>query len=339
MKNQILKLTMVTISFLAIFSIGCEKNDIATDRTPAIKTDTIINVAHTSAVIKSKIIDSFKKESIIKFGVCWSTEQLPDLADNKTIELADSIDAGFFASTLQGLNPDTYYYVRAYAIYNADTAYGNSLSFKTWKPFPENGTVINDISGNSYHTITIGNQVWLNENLNTTRFANADLILHHTDTTPGAWGIVNTGAYADYNNDTSLSENYGRLYNWQAVDDYRGLCPVGWHVPAKQDFEELLNYLGGDSVAGGKLKESGTAHWQSPNAYASNESGFTALPAGFREVDGSYQGMGFGTFLWSSTEKHNTHGVCLTLVYEHGASSIYSSDKNVGLPVRCVMDK
>lgn len=126
----------------------------------------------------------------------------------------------------------------------------------------------------------------------------------------------------------------GRLYNGYAVSDKRGLCPDGWHIPSKAEWNELIHYLGGDSIAGGKLKEAGTAYWDSPNSGATNISGFTALPAGYREIDGTFQGLRHVTYLWSSTK-------LIDFVMGWNETSIGSLiyDNLGGVSIRCVMDK
>ena len=156
---------------------------------------------------------------------------------------------------------------------------------------------VTDIDGNVYKTIKIGDQLWMAENLKVTRYNNEDSIPHITD--PGMWAELNSGAYSIYENDTNNVSIYGLLYNWHAVTDNRKIAPVGWHVPTDDEWKELEMYLGmsqsdADDVGwrgtdeGGKLKETGTAHWISPNTGATNESGFTALPSGNRFYDGTF---------------------------------------------------
>jgi uncharacterized protein (TIGR02145 family) len=137
---------------------------------------------------------------------------------------------------------------------------------------------VKDFEGNVYKTITIGTQTWMADNLRTTKYRNGDAIPEVTDSS--AWINLITGAYCNYNNtrnnDTIVS--YGRFYNLYAVTDNRNICPTGWHVSTDAEWTTLTDYLGGASVAGDKLKEKGTTHWESPNAGATNEIGFTALP-------------------------------------------------------------
>jgi uncharacterized protein (TIGR02145 family) len=147
---------------------------------------------------------------------------------------------------------------------------------------------VKDIDGNVYKTVTIGTQVWMGENLKTTKYRNGDLI---RTTIPATKGIESepTAKYQwAYDGNESNVATYGRLYTWYAVTDKRNVCPTGWHVPTDIEWTTLTTYLGGVRVAGGKLKETGTTHWQYPNTGATNETGFTALPSGYRDSDGTY---------------------------------------------------
>jgi uncharacterized protein (TIGR02145 family) len=158
-----------------------------------------------------------------------------------------------------------------------------------------------DQDSNVYKTITIGTQTWMAENLRTTKYRDGSSILNITDNR--VWTYLTTGAYCNYNNTKSADTiaTYGRLYDWYAATDSRNIAPTGWHVPTVAEWTTLTTYLGGDSVAGGKIKETGTTHWATPNIAATNESGFTALPSGTRYYkDGSFFGLGGIGVIWSS---------------------------------------
>ncbi|MFC1734016.1 fibrobacter succinogenes major paralogous domain-containing protein, partial [candidate division KSB1 bacterium] len=231
--------------------------------------------------------------SIITRGVCWSTNQTPTIADSKT---TDGIGAGNFTSNITGLTPNTTYYVRAYATNNTGTGYGSILSFVTQNG---SGGTVTDIDGNVYQTVTIGTQIWMAENLKTTKYRDGTSIISAPNIS--TWSTITIGAYSNYDNDPSNSSTYGRLYNSYAVTDTHNICPSGWHVPSDAEWTTLVTYLGGNSVAGGKLKETGTAHWTSPNTGATNESGFTALPGGYRRFSGAYFDLSHLGFWWTST--------------------------------------
>jgi uncharacterized protein (TIGR02145 family) len=199
--------------------------------------------------------------------------------------------------------------------------------------------VISDIDGNFYKTVKIGNQLWMAENLKTTKYNNGSTIPDVIDNT--AWATLTAGAYCDYGNIVSNSATYGRLYNWYVVapTNLKNVCPTGWHVPSDGEWTTLTTYLGGDLVAGNKLKETGTAHWASPNTGATNETGFTALPGGHRNSDGSF-GNTTGTigFWWSFTEYDASTALVRYLSFDNGFVSKDNYYKNVGFSVRCLRD-
>ncbi len=212
---------------------------------------------------------------------------------------------------------------------------GILISCEDWDLKKQDYTVT-DIDGNVYHTVKIGTQTWMVENLKTTRYRNGDTIPNVTDNT--AWYNLTTGAYCNHSNNASIATTYGRLYNWHAVNDSRKIAPVGWHVPSDNDWIILVNYLGGSIVAGGKLKEAGTAHWNSPNSGANNSSGFTALPGGFRVQNGTFYGPGNEAYLWSATEADALNAKDFYLHYNGADAGHGNTDKENGLSVRCVKD-
>jgi uncharacterized protein (TIGR02145 family) len=200
---------------------------------------------------------------------------------------------------------------------------------------PEIGTVT-DIDGNIYHTIKIGEQWWMVENLKVTHYRNGDPIPNVTNGV--TWAGLTTGAYCEYNNDINNVATYGRLYNWYAVNDGRNIAPSGWHVPSDAEYQALVDYLGGNEVAGGKMKETGTTHWQSPNTGATNESGFTGLPGGYRSYNGSYHNIVIHGYFWSSTELSFSAAWYRNLGYDMSGISRYDGNKPYGFSVRCVRD-
>ena len=220
------------------------------------------------------------------------------------------------------------YRVRAYTLLNQSN-YSNE----------ETGYInetITDIDGNVYKTVKIGTQVWMAENLKVTHYRNGDPILNITDNTQ--WDSLTTGAYCNYNNDPNNAITYGRLYNWYAVTDSRNLAPIGWRVPTDAEWQTLINYLGGDDVAGGKIKEAGTTHWSSPNTGATNESGFTALPGGARADSGSFDLLGSNATFWSSTETNSNYAWYRRLTYNGASVDRDIGDKRHGVSVRLVRD-
>ena len=193
-----------------------------------------------------------------------------------------------------------------------------------------------DIDGNTYTTVTIGKQVWMVENLKVTHYRNGREILHVSG--DSAWGALPVGAYCWYDDDPTSKDTYGALYNFNAVSDSCGLCPEGWHVPTESEWLELVAHLGGESVAGGKMKASGTAHWHSPNVGATDESGFHGLPGGGRgRISGSGEIGEYATW-WSSTSYDSTHAWHWGLYRGNAKVTFNPGHKASGFSVRCVKD-
>jgi uncharacterized protein (TIGR02145 family) len=170
---------------------------------------------------------------------------------------------------------------------------------------------VKDIDGNVYNTETIGTQIWIAENLKTTKYN--DGIAKPLVTEDAAWGALTTPGYCWYNKDATTNKStYGALYNWYTVNTNK-LCPKGWHVSADAEWTILTSYLGGEGVAGGKLKETGTTHWEKPNNEATDQTGFITLPGGYRNNHGAFANSGFFGFWWSSTESVATAAWCRTI--------------------------
>lgn len=195
-----------------------------------------------------------------------------------------------------------------------------------------------DQDGNVYKTVTIGTQTWMAENLRTTKYNDGSSIPNVTDS--DEWGALKTGAYCNYNNttDTDTIATYGRLYNWYTVNTGK-LCPTGWHVPTDIEWATLTDYLGGEGIAGNKLKETSTTHWNSTNTGATNETGFTALPGGSRKV-GSFNFIGYFGSWWSATENEGFINSAWYLAMNTNVSGAYmeSNDGQSGFSIRCVQD-
>lgn len=194
---------------------------------------------------------------------------------------------------------------------------------------------VTDADGNVYNTIQIGSQVWLKENLKTTKLNDGTDIANLVG--DNDWEFTTSGAYCWYDNVISNKELYGALYNWYAVSTGK-LCPKGWHSPTEAELTALSNNLGGDDIAGDKLKEIGTTHWASPNENATNESGFTALPGGYRNWDGNFNLAGSYTCIWSSSELNDLEA-WFREIYGWKPDFTNSVDvKEYGFSVRCIKD-
>ncbi len=209
-------------------------------------------------------------------------------------------------------------------------------------------STITDYDGNVYETVLIGDQCWMKENLKVTHYRNGDPIPNVTD--DAAWEGLSTGAYCNYNNDEGNVATYGRFYNWFAVNDSRNIAPEGWHVPSDEEVKHLEMYLGMNQTQadasewrgtdeGGKMKEVGTAHWNYPNTGATNESGFTALPGGWRTIYGLFCCMGDSFIMWTSTPYSDTLGWFRSLTWEKSQVFRSGNYRQTGFSVRCVKNQ
>jgi uncharacterized protein (TIGR02145 family) len=197
------------------------------------------------------------------------------------------------------------------------------------------GPVI-DVDGNMYHTIVIGTQCWMQQNLQTAHYRNDSAISEIEDST--TWALNSNPAWCYYNGNAANNATYGKLYNWGVVNDPRGVCPAGWHVPSFAEWNILINYLGGTNVAGGPLKSSSSL-WLTPNTGADNSSGFTALPGGYRnrnpgDGDASFYNLGLYGYFWSSTNG----GYYSILTYDGSGCFLESTFEWEGYSVRCLSD-
>lgn len=220
------------------------------------------------------------------------------------------------------------------------------INYKYKEGPPPDCYPVTDYDGNVYRSVTIGNQVWMAENLKVTHYRNGDPIPFVTD--GGAWAGLATGAYCEYDNNVANVATYGRLYNLYAAVDPRNIAPEGWHVPSDDEWKQLEMYLGMNQVEadiegwrgtdeGGKLKEVGTTHWNNPNEGATNETGFSALPGALRSNSGDFYDIGIVAYIWSSTE---IGGNAWRRGIFHYSSWIHRGRyfKRGGFSIRCVKD-
>lgn len=211
-----------------------------------------------------------------------------------------------------------------------DTAFGQML----------NDTVV-DIDGNVYHSVKIGTQTWFVENLKVKHFNNGVILKYQHKIEDILSGDTSSfGTYSVYDNDSINIERYGLLYNWYALNDSQKLCPNGWHVPKDEEWQTLELFLGIN--AGGKLKDTSSIFWETPNSGATNGVGFKALGCGYRDGGGGiYSGVGKVCYFWSSSE-NNLHDLDGTWVreLEYNNSNIgkYNYSKSFGFSVRCIKD-
>lgn len=197
-----------------------------------------------------------------------------------------------------------------------------------------NGNGVSDLDGNDYQTVLIGSQEWMASNLKTTTFSNGDSIVNIADS--ALWSVDYSGGWCYFQNDQSYDSLFGKLYNFFVIQDGRNVCPNGWKVPAKEDWEQLVNYLGPD--AGNKLKITGTTLWEFQNADATNETGFSGYPSGNRYGSGGFPSTILGAYAtwWTSTSEGNSQGWYADLYYANGGVGYGYGGMRGGLPVRCI---
>jgi uncharacterized protein (TIGR02145 family) len=331
---------LLIVSLLLFISCSKNKSTESNNPTVPVLTTTAVSAISETTAQSGGNITSDGGANVFYRGVCWSTHPTPTYADSRTY---DSTGTGAFVSLLAGLTAGTHYYVRAYAMNDVGVGYGNIDTFTT-DDGSTTGTVT-DIDGNVYATVKIGSQWWMAENLKVTHYRNGSDIQRVADSS--AWQALVTGAYCHYNNDSANATAYGRLYNWYAVNDNRNIAPAGWHVPTDIEWKQLEMFLGmsqseADTIdwrgtdEGGKLKENGTTHWNSPNTGATNESGFSALPGGFRGSNSIYEGIGGDAVFWSATQSVGGYAWYRYLYYYSSRTYRQNDQIYYGFSIRCI---
>ncbi|MCX6244290.1 MAG: fibrobacter succinogenes major paralogous domain-containing protein [Bacteroidetes bacterium] len=330
MKTTTVITTLAILLVSLILAAGCKKKNedsVVTGPVPVVVTVNHSNLL-LSTVHFSGSITSDGGVFVTKRGFCWSSANQNPTIQNDSMVFGNG--AGSFNGTLTGLKGQTNYYVRAFATNSNGTGYGSIMGITTMD------TTIADVDDNHYRIVQIGTQVWMAENLKTTKYSDGTSIPLVTDAT--AWTNLTTPGYCWYNNLPAFNKKtYGALYNWYAVNTGK-LAPAGWHVPTDGEWTVLTDFLGGEDIAGGKMKEAGTAHWLSPNTGATNESGFTAVPAGFRSDYGTFWDVGNYGYWWSSSGSSTGDAWYRRLVYDY--SYVYRTNygKSLGFSGRCLRD-
>jgi uncharacterized protein (TIGR02145 family) len=322
------------------------------DNISAVSTSVISAVTTNSAVCGGDLFLANCMTNIVR-GVIWSTS--PDPTIGLATKTENENGSGVYVSNITGLAPNTTYYIRAYAKIKGSSncgisfvKYGVVRTFTTASAFNCGLSTITDIDGNTYNTVQIGTQCWTKENLRVTKYSDGISIpLDNSGGTAGngagqTWGSRTTGARTIYEHSASNLTTYGYLYNWYAAKgiattyntSYKNLCPAGWHVPSDGEWTALTTFLGGESIAGGKMKSTGTTLWASPNTGATNVSGFTGLPGGFRNNDGRFLIISDRACFWGADDNASRREL-----YSNGGSvNSSTSSKSVGFSVRCLRD-
>jgi uncharacterized protein (TIGR02145 family) len=307
---------------------------------PALTT-TVVNSINQTIANGGGNITSDGGLTITSRGVCWSLKSTPTVTDNKS---SDGSGSGSFTSSITGLIYGKIYFARAYAINSKGISYGNEIEFYT------STETVTDIDGNLYHTIIIGNQTWMVENLKATKYNDGTVIPNVTDSP--TWTGLTTGAYCWYSNSVSNYKDYGGLYNWYAVNTGK-LAPKGWHVPTYDEWITLVSSVQNDLGYSGSVGKALASQWEWASAKTwaglisslligndlgnNNYSGFSALPGSSR-----YSGS-FGTNLlsanfWSSTSYSSTDTYAMWLIYSESGCNLGISKVKDGLSVRCIKD-
>ena len=322
--KKINKLLISIILPISLFMLtnGCKDSSLL----PSVQTTKLTAITASTATGWGNV-PSDPGSSISERGICWNTSSNPTTKNSKATTTAGT---GNFSVAMSGLTMGTKYYARCYATNKTGTSYGNELTFTT---------LLEDYDGNTYHTITIGNQVWMAENLKVTKYRNGNAISSASD--PTAWSSLTAGTYCNYSNSSTNKTTYGTLYNWYAVNDARVIAPTGWHVPTQAEWTTLINYLGNASIAGDILKETGNTHWSGTYTAATNASGFTALPGGYvgqqNNVYGFY-GIGTDGYWWTATEVDSNTASSWSLNNNSPLAVPSNTAKQYGFSIRCVKD-
>jgi len=310
---------------------GKQKTFTTKAQMPSVTTGDVSNISTTTADCSGNVTAD-GGAAVTARGVCWSTSQNPTTSDSKT---TDGTGVGTYTSNITGLSLNTTYYVRAYATNSVGTAYGEQRTFKTQEIKPVFGSFTDSRDGNQYVTVTLGKQVWMAENL--AYLPSVSKPYSGSWSSPYCYVYGYVGTSVTTAKATTNYQTYGVLYNWPAALE---ACPDGWHLPSDGEWTTLTDYLGGISVAADKLKEAGTTHWPSPND-ATNESGFTALPGGYRfdyDSGANFEGIGYHCDWWSSTEHNAIDAWRRHLSYNYSYVYRYYTSKEFGFSVRCVRD-
>jgi uncharacterized protein (TIGR02145 family) len=299
------------------FSVRCVRDDYIT-------TTAVTDIKLTTATSGGKVTAD-GGDTVTARGVCWNTTGSPTISDSKT---NNGTGTGSFTSSLTGLIAGTLYYVRAFATNSEGTVYGSQVIFTTSNP---TGAFTDSRDGRTYNTVIINGKEWMAENLAYLPAVSPSSAGSYTEPYYYVYGYE--GADVAAAKDKQNYKDYGVLYNWPAA---KAACPPGWHLPSDDEWTALTTWLGGESVAGGKMKETGTTHWLSTNTGATNESGFSALPCGSRYSSGGFYDIGSTGGWWSSTEDHAGWALFRGLTYYFSSVGRGQSTEDYGLSVRCV---
>ena len=302
---------------------------------PVLSTTAITDITFNSAASGGSITND-GGGTISTRGIVWSTSQNPTIA--LATKTTNGAGIGNFSSTLANLNPETTYYIKAYAANSAGTAYGNEIEFKTL-PTVKSGVGIEfDADGNIYQTVEINGQIWLTENLKTTKYCNGDDI---PNVNFSQWDNLTSGAWTYYENSSENNDTYGKLYNWEVASSNKNACPCGWRVATREDWTALTNFLG-IQTAGNEIKsvgdiENGTGLWHTSINPGTNSTGFNATPAGWGDpASSNFAFKNYKTAYWCSNPVSGNSAEIMQLDYNYADFYFTLKDKKSALSIRCI---
>jgi len=343
----------IGLVFILFSAIACERTE--PENSLVITTDDIAVFSEGIYVFRGTIV-SIGNEEITDHGFCWSESGNP-VIEGSSICLGSRSTTGIFSSTIADFSANTTYYARAWAIAGSIPYYGEERSFTTPETYR---LTVTDINHNIYSTIEIGDQIWMVENLEVTRYSDGSAIPLVEDRQAWYDFSLYSVAYCWWNNYPAIGTYYGALYTWPAAmhitaendiepGKVQGVCPTGWHLPSDSEWKQLEMFLGMSSTEankddwrgtdeGGKMKHIGSFYWENPNTGASNESGFSAIPGGWRDGAGYFKNLGTATRFWSSSTRGDYAWV---RQLDYNSSKIYRDTKGLyeAHSVRCIKDE
>lgn len=302
---------------------------------PVLSTTAITDITFNSAASGGSVTND-GGGTITARGIVWSTTQNPTIA--LTTKTTNGAGIGNFISLIENLNPITTYFAKAYATNSAGTAYGNEIEFKTLPATsPSIGSII-DADGNAYQTIAINGQIWLTENLKTTKYCNGDNI---PNITLSQWNNLTSGAWTYYENNSENNATYGKLYNWEVASSDKNACPCGWRVATREDWSALSNFLG-IQTAGNEIKSAGniennTGLWHTSINPGTNSVGFNATPGGWGDPTSStFAFKNYKTAYWCSNPVSGNSAEIMQLDYNYADFYFNLKDKKSAMSIRCI---
>lgn len=302
---------------------------------PSISTSPIIDISKSSAVTGGTITND-GGGTVTARGVVWNTTQNPTIV--LSTKTNDGTSTGTFTSTISNLESGTKYYVRSYATNSAGTVYGNEFEFETLPEIKSGAGTVFDADGNVYQTVDINGQVWMTENLKTTKYCNGDAI---SNVNFSQWDGLTTGAWTYYDNNTNNNDKYGKLYNWYSASSDKNACPCGFRVATKEDWTALSLFLG-VQTAGKEIKSTGTVEdqtgqWHTSSEQGTNSVGFNALPSGWGDLTSSnFVFQNYKTGFWCSNSLYGKSAEYIQLDYNYPDFYFTLKDKNSAMAIRCI---